>query len=314
MNAGRKQLAAVQADPHEPVVLEGEFSAAMTVMQQDGKALALAESQHAAMVRTVAAQVGYQLPAECADPDLIQRDISANMRRSVEACLEVGRGLTVLKAACQHGEFIARLDVLNIDKHVASRFMQAAGKFSKLPSTATLKALGNQTKLFEILILDDEQLEELELTGQTGELKLDDVATMSVKELRAKVRELKGDVAAKEEVLTRRAKQVDALEEKLSRAKKLPPDEVLAELHRESTAMLNDTRGALIGKFSACVEAIDAHHAAHGGDSAVFLAGLCGQLQADLNALRDRFGIPDVAPAMIPEWVNDPSFAALNKD
>ena len=42
----------------------------------------------------------------------IQRDISANMRRSVEACLEVGRGLAVLKAACGHGNFVARLDVL----------------------------------------------------------------------------------------------------------------------------------------------------------------------------------------------------------
>jgi hypothetical protein len=38
------------------------------------------------------------------------------------------------------------------------------------------------------------------------------------------------------------------------------------------------------------------------------MAGLVGQIQADLGALRDRFGIPDVAPALIPEWVSDPSF------
>lgn len=296
-------------------MLEREFATGLDLMCEEGKAIALVEQQHAAHVRTVAASIGYQLPAECADPDLIQRDIASNMRRTAEAMLQVGLGLVVLKEACLHGEFMARLEVLGFEPRVAQRYMQVARKLSNAStSTHLLKAAASQSKLLELIVLDDGQLEELELTGQTGELKLDDVATMSVKELRAKVRELKGDVAAKEEVLTRRSDQINALEEKLSRAKKMPPDEVLAEIQSEATAMLNDTRGALIGKFAACVEAIDAHHAEHGGDSAVFLAGLVGQLQVDLNALRDRFGIPDVAPAMIPEWVNDPAFAALAKD
>lgn len=290
------------------VVAEQDFGQAMTAMRQEGQALADARLQHAAAVRAVAAQVGYQLPADGVDPDLIQRDIAANMRRSVEACLEVGRGLAVLKAACQHGEFMARLEVLNIDKYVASRFMQTAAKFSKLPTSATLKAIGNQSKLFEMLVLDDEQIEELELTGQTGELSLDDVATMSVKELRAKVRELKGDIAAKEEVLARRAEQIDTLEQKLARVKTVPLDAVLAELHQSTTAHFNDTRGALIGKFRAGVEAIDQHHQSAGGDSLAFVAGLIGQLQADLGQIRDSFGIPDVAPALVPAWVSDPSF------
>lgn len=165
---------------------------------QDAQAvqeLAVFNSQQDATVRAVAAQLGYQLPADCTDPDLIQRDISANMRRSVEACLEVGRGLAVLKAACGHGNFMARLDVLGIDVTVAGRFMLSARKFSNYASTRNLtKAIGNQTKLFEMLVLDDEQLEELELTGQTGELKLDDIATMSVKELRATLRETREDL------------------------------------------------------------------------------------------------------------------------
>lgn len=148
--------------------------------------------QHEVTVRAIAAQIGYQLPADCIDADLIQRDIAANMRRSVEVCLEVGRGLIVLKAICEHGNFIARLDVMGVDRKVSAKFMQSARKFSNVSSTAHLtKAIGNQTKLFEMLILDDEQIEELELTGQTGELKLDDIATMSVKELRSAVRAAK---------------------------------------------------------------------------------------------------------------------------
>jgi hypothetical protein len=167
--------------PMNEVLLAEDFSAA--------NQLALATAQQDSAVRAVALQIGYALPGDCTDADMVQRDISINMRRSVEACLEVGKGLCVLKEACAHGNFMARLDVLGIDVHVASRFMQSAIKFSKLPTSATLKAINNQSKLFEMLVLDDEQLQELELTGQTGELALDDVATMSVKELRIKLRQ-----------------------------------------------------------------------------------------------------------------------------
>lgn len=169
-----------------------------------------------ATVRAVAAQLGYQLPADCTDPDLIQRDISANMRRSVEACLEVGRGLAVLKAACGHGNFVARLDVLGIEARVAQRFMASATRFTNAASTPLLKAIGNQTKLFEMLVLDDEQLEELELTGQVGELKLDDIAAMSVKELRNALREAKADAAATDRVLEEKSKSITKLQKQIA--------------------------------------------------------------------------------------------------
>lgn len=190
-------------------------------LDQAGRAtqeLAVFNAQLDTTVRAVALQIGYQLPADCTDPDLIQRDISANMRRSVEACLEVGRGLAVLKAACGHGQFIARLDVLGIEYSVGARFMQAAKKFSNVASTRHLTAaLGNQTKLFEMLVLDDEQLEELELTGQTGELHLDKIATMSVKELRAALREAKADAAATDRVLEQKSSTITQLQKDLSR-------------------------------------------------------------------------------------------------
>lgn len=99
---------------------------ALATLDANAQALSDVHQQQDARVRAVAVQLGYQLPADCTDPDLIQRDISANMRRSVEACLQVGMGLCALKAACQHGEFLARLDVLGIDDSVARRFMQSA--------------------------------------------------------------------------------------------------------------------------------------------------------------------------------------------
>lgn len=208
------------------------------------------DAQHDTTVRAIAAQIGYQLPADCTDPDLIQRDISANMRRSVEACLEVGRGLAVLKAACGHGNFMARLDVLGIDHTVSKRFMQAAAKFSNGASTHLLKAVGNQTKLFEMLVLDDEQLEELELTGQTGELHLDDVATMSVKELRAALREAKADADATDRVLSDNQKTLTKLQKKLA-GKQIDPQAEWSEAMRSLNAHVAAHRNTFIESVAA---------------------------------------------------------------
>ena len=307
MTAGRKQKKAPEIIDGETVIDQPRFANAMVAMQQEGQSHALAESQHLAHVRAIAARIGYQLPGDCVDPDLIQRDIAINMRRSVEACLEVGRGLTCLKEACEHGQFSARLDVLGIEARVAQRFMQSAFKFSNASSTPLLKAAGNQTKLFELLVLDDEQIEELALTGETGELKLDDVASMSVKELRAAVRELRGEVKAKETLLEVRSKQLD----EAALVKASAPDKQLEAMRDEALANMRDCRGALIGKFTDALVTIDEHTRTHGIDADLaFLAGLVGQIQSDLTALRDRLGIPDVTPALIPDWVSDPEFAA----
>lgn len=212
--AGRKPLA--PAEQHGPDFV-GATPADMAEQEARARnAVALATSQQESTVRAVAQQLGYQLPADCTDPDLIQRDIAANMRRSVEACLQVGMGLTVLKSACQHGEFLARLDVLGIEVTVAQRFMHAARKFSNAATSRLLGAAGNQSKLLEMLVLDDEQIEELELTGQTGELSLDDVATMSVKELRAALRQAKQDNAYANEQRVKERERADKAEKKLA--------------------------------------------------------------------------------------------------
>ena len=225
------------------------------------KQLAVIQSQQEATVRAVAAQLGYQLPADCTDPDMIQRDIAANMRRSVEACLEVGRGLRVLKARCEHGNFMARLEVLGIEPSVGRRFMEAAVKFSKRATSHVLtKELGNQSKLFEMLILDDDHLEELELTGQTGELKLDDIATMSVKELRAALRESREKIADKDRVLIDKNTKINELDEQLTRAHRklqLPSwDARVAPFQKEITER-QSVLDAAIAKHLEAIKALD---------------------------------------------------------
>lgn len=264
------------------------------------EALAEAKTQTEARTRAVAHQLGYTLPVDCVDADLIQRDIAANMRRSVEACLEVGRGIRVLKEACSgHSEFLSRLEDLGIDYGVAQKFIQAASKFST--SRTLTNAAGGQSKLFEMLVLDDEQIKELELTGQTGELALDDVATMSVKELRAALRKERGDAKAEQAAVEKRlqvvSKQRDDAEARAARIAVESPDEELAELQKASVSVMNDALGAVRGSMRNALIALQNH----AEDNGVFMAGLVGQLQADLQALREEFNLPDTSSAALAQ-------------
>jgi hypothetical protein len=260
--------------------------------------VAVLSAEHDSQVRAVAEQLGYQLPADCTDPDLIQRDIAANMRRSVEACLEVGRGLQVLKTACGHGNFIDRLDALGIDRHVAKRFIAAAVKFSSLPASSALtKAIGSQSKLIEMLVLDDGELQELELTGQTGELTLDDVATMSVKELRKALREAREDKKALQQVAASKNDKIDELSAQL--AKKplvivLPPDQEAKQLRQEVAALAFEAEADITGKLREGFAKLQQHGESTGVDHASWKAGLVAHLERMLQALKSEFHLPEV--------------------
>ena len=204
--AGRPAMPAAQ-----PVVVTDLTPVVQVVAALDARA---------ERVRAVALQVGYQLPGDGVDADLIQRDIAANMRRSVEACLEVGRGLATLKAACEHGEFSKRLGVLGIDGPVASRFMLAASRFSNLPLAANLtKAIGTQSKLFELLVLDADEVDELAAGGEARGLDVDAIAGMTRNELRAALAETKATLEAKDRVLQSNAQKINEQAQALERAR-----------------------------------------------------------------------------------------------
>ena len=191
---------------------------------------------------------------------------------------------------------MARLDVLGMEVNVAGRFIGAATRFSKSPTSANLiKAIGNQSKLFEMLVLDDEQIEELELTGQTGELKLDDIASMSVKELRANLREARSEKMSVDHRLGNVNARNQKLEDSLFRIQKESTDERLLGLRKEATAIMNDALGAVRGGLRQALVALRDHPGEE--PSSLFMAGLVGQVQYDLSALREEFGLPDVSTA-----------------
>jgi hypothetical protein len=128
--------------PRLPAVIQPDvpqFGPTPPDLREQERRTELAVAEHDQAVRRLAREIGYSLPANSTEPDMIQVDITSNMRRSVDAVLEIGRGLTVLKAACEHGDFMRRIETLGVEYRLAAKFMQAAVKFSNVPTSAHLK-------------------------------------------------------------------------------------------------------------------------------------------------------------------------------
>nr|WP_295782168.1 hypothetical protein [Rhodoferax sp.] len=274
--------------PVDAVLIAQDFAAA--------NQLATIQTAAAENVVALATQLGYD---GALSVGALEDGIRFYQQRTAEACMELGKRLVLLKEASLHGEFKPRLELLGIEYGAAKRFMGVATKFSKGPTSALLKAAQSQSKLIELLVLDDDEIAELEEGGTVRGLVADDIASMGVRELRASLRDARADKEASDKLIADKNAKLD----KLSRAiKKATPDDVLKKLQAEATDIMNDAAGAVRGELRMALLALNDHYDPHGGDSinpnrSIFMAGLVGQIQADLNALREEFNLPDVSSA-----------------
>ena len=305
---GRKPLAAAV-----PVVVDADLAPV-------AQAVAVLD-ERASRVRAVALQMGYQLPGDGVDADLIQRDIAANMRRSVEACLEVGRGLAVLKEACEHGEFGKRLEVLGVEDRVARRFMLAASKFTNRALAPVLRAAGNQSKLFELLVLEDDEVQELAAGGEVRGLDADDIAGMTRNELRAALKASRDQLSAKDRVLAENAakinEQAQALE--LARSEKFtPPPRSVARTKAEQVLLTAVTQSASRAylRMHALFTAADAALSDSGGNAPEAVKQVARQsiefMAQQLADMAHEFGISvNLEERISPDWLDEEALAVL---
>jgi Zn finger protein HypA/HybF involved in hydrogenase expression len=163
--------------------------------------LSLAVQQQESRVRAVALQVGYEGSLAVG---ALEDEIRFYQRRTVEAILETGKRLRVLKEMTPHGEFAKRVELLGFSYPTAARFMQAAEKTAK---SLKLRDLSDQVKngsaFLELVTHDDDELQALD--------GMDDVDRMSASQLRAKFRDLKAEKEAVEKVSASKNEQIDAL-------------------------------------------------------------------------------------------------------
>lgn len=147
------------------------------------------------------------------------------MRRTIAECLELGKTLLIIKELTPHGGFRDHIEAdLGMDYTAAKRFMQAAMKFSKGAPAHLLPAVGTQSKLLELLVLDDGEIAELSENGSVRGVALDEIETMTAKELRAALRKARedatGDLEAKDRMIATQSQQIQKLHKDVARAQK----------------------------------------------------------------------------------------------
>lgn len=111
---------------------------------------------------------------------------------TVDDWLKIGWKLLELRESVEHGEFTPAVERLGLHRSAASRLIRSARFFSH--RLQVRKYVPSRSMLFELLPLDDVQLDELDRTGCTGGLKLEDIPRLTVTELRHAVRAVRAGV------------------------------------------------------------------------------------------------------------------------
>ncbi|HFK9730747.1 DUF3102 domain-containing protein [Acinetobacter baumannii] len=169
---------------------------------------------HTKAVAGLATQLGYE---GALTVGALEDEIRFFQQRTVEAVMELGKRLLILKEITPHGEFNKRVEMLNFTPRMAQKFMSAVLKFSKTNSSSLLQKAGNQTKLLELVTLDDDEIQVIEQGGSIGEVSLDSIETMSVRELKDELRKIKADKEAGDLLLQKKDQKINELDAKLTK-------------------------------------------------------------------------------------------------
>ena len=201
------------------------------------------------------------------------------------------------------GEFTDRLQGLGVHERVARRLMTLAAKFAKTDSKSVLiAAAGSQSKLLELAILDDDDLDLIALGGTVKGLSLDSIDAMSARELREKLRDAEAELKVSQAAREKQRTRIDKLQAAQVRFAGLPPDDVLASMQDEAMSIMREARGAIDGRLRQAVRAIQ-NHGTESNEHDRFLAGLVAEIQHALTALREEAGLTDVAEGDLPGWL-----------
>lgn len=208
----------------DPAFTPGVRQALVCIRPPASDADVLDEARHS-QVTALALQMGYDGPVTIG---ALEDGIRFYQRRTVEACLELGKRLLLLKEVSQIGkEFESRLELLGFSKSNAYRFMQAAAKTAK---SANLTLLATQVKsvsaFLELITHDEDSIAEI--------AEMDDIDCLSATELKNRLRQ-------SEQSVNRLKSDLSTAQSRLAvEAKTLPPP----LLSREADKHLHQTLNA----------------------------------------------------------------------
>lgn len=254
--------------------------------------LAVATLEKNERVTALALQINYQ---GSTDPGVLVNSAKDALRRLGMAVFELGAYLLLLKEGCKHGDFVLALEEVGISHPSAKKYMAMTRRFANGSTSIHLEKLGF-SKMAELLPLDDDQVDDLVGEGQTGELALDDVSRMSVKELRAAVHKERQEAQKQKNQVERLTTVNTELHEEVRLIKRLPTSEELKRTQREAADIHAETLGMVQGNLRRALIALNNCEQ----DQSLVMAGMVGQVMAELEALRNEFNLPEVGGT--PEW------------
>jgi hypothetical protein len=233
-------------------------------------------------------------------PDHYENAIRSELRRGCEAFLRAGRYLVVARECAAHGEWQGMLERLSIEPRQAQRMMEAARRVAVLPNASTsthlMAAAKSESKIIELLSLPEEQFAELAEKGETDGLSLDDVESMTVRELRAAIRDARADLDAKDQRINKLSEDLNKESEKTLKAqrrwKSATPDEQLVTLKQSVTeaeqnvlAAIGSPNSGLRASIQALADFACDNHVEE--DAALFLSDVIGRLLTSVRIARD---------------------------
>ena len=234
------------------------------------------------------------------------------MRQTLEGMFELGRVLIIIKEHSDHGRFMDIIaDNFGLHQREANRLMNATQRFTTpamQKAQPKLMDLG-KSKLLELLTEEDDELVELAEGGSINGVTLDDVDRMTVRELRAALKDSREDLEAARKVSATKQETIDELNHTLEKTRKkladADPEKIGEELHATLNAAQTGVRSALT-QIQPVLEQLIEHGQANGVDHAPTMVGCLNQIIRDCEFLRETYGLPREAPTdATPAWLKD---------
>lgn len=252
------------------------------------------------------------------------------LNQSAEAMLEAGKRLIQLKEHEPHGSYLEALEMIGVDRFAAAKMMKAALKFSNVRSNAHLMSFG-KTKLIELAVLDDEEIQELSEGGTVRGVQPDEISCMSVRELRAALRKAKSDrdkeiaelresLEAKSKLIAAKNEKIDELSTKLDKRQYAEPEDntsrYVLDLQNEALAIAVKIQTSLMARI---VAVLDAHEAERQEHARLLVAQALGQIVSMARTVgKDVDVLPtEDAPSIFREAAGDDDreiWAKINAD
>lgn len=196
-----------------------------------------AMAQLGANVADVEREYGIDMPYSL---DLYIQTIRLKAAESAQRLIEIGQLLIIIREREPQGTFHQALEQIGFGVRFAQRAMQTAAKLHNLPRLQNLGV----SKALELLSEDDDTLEALETGGTLAGLTLDELDSMSVRELKAVLRaeraERADEKAADEEIIRAKDERIN----KLTRDKRKSREE--DTLRKAAEDILRDADEAVV--------------------------------------------------------------------